>query len=301
MSTETTAHGKDFKTKLSDYQQTVEKAIDRLLPPATTAPTRIHEAMRYSMEAGGKRLRPVLIMATAELLGAKIKAEPAAVAIECIHTYSLIHDDLPAMDDAELRRGMPTSHVQFDEATAVLAGDALLTIAFDLLSKSYSENPTLALKLIQELSNASGSEHLIGGQMQDILAEKTDATPEQLEFIHLNKTAALLTAALVMGAVLAEANEGTIVRIRKIGQNLGLAFQIIDDILDATGTTENLGKNIGSDATAHKTTYVSLFGLKAAQEKAAIHTQEAKKLCQSLTDQDSFLTELITYLENRIS
>ncbi len=301
MITETTAHGKDFKTKLSDYQQTVEKAIDRLLPPATTTPTRIHEAMRYSMEAGGKRLRPVLVMATAGLLGAKIESEPAAVAIECIHTYSLIHDDLPAMDNAELRRGMPTSHVQFDEATAVLAGDALLTFAFDHLSKAYTHNPTLALKLIQELSSASGSEHLIGGQMQDILAEKTEATPEQLVFIHLNKTAALLTASLVMGAILAEANDDTIARIRKIGQNLGLAFQIIDDILDATGTTENLGKNIGSDATAHKTTYVSLYGLKAAQQKAATHTQEAKKLCQTLADQDSFLTELITYLENRIS
>ncbi len=301
MSSEITNHGKDFKTKLSDYQNTVEKAIDHLLPAAATKPTRIHEAMRYSMEAGGKRLRPILVMATAESFGAKIETEPAAVAIECIHTYSLIHDDLPAMDNGDLRRGMPTCHKQFDEATAVLAGDALLTYAFDLLSKAYSDNPPLALKLIQELSSASGSEHLIGGQMQDILSEKTEATSEELEFIHLNKTAALLTTALVLGAILAEASDETITRIRQIGQNLGLAFQIIDDILDATGTTENLGKNIGSDATAHKTTYVSLFGLKAAREKAAAHTLEAKKLCQRLTRQTSFLTELITYLENRIT
>ncbi len=180
MSTEITTRGKDFKTKLSDYQEVIEKAIDRLLPISTTNPTRIHEAMRYSMEAGGKRLRPVLVMATAELLGSKIESEPAAIAIECIHTYSLIHDDLPAMDNGDLRRGVPTCHIQFDEATALLAGDSLLTYAFDLLSSAYSRNPQLALRLIQELSKTSGSEHLIGGQMQDILAEKAEATSEQL-------------------------------------------------------------------------------------------------------------------------
>ncbi|MBL4576052.1 MAG: polyprenyl synthetase family protein [Opitutaceae bacterium] len=299
MNTEISTDGKNFKTKLSSYQEAIEEAIDRLLPAATTAPTRIHEAMRYSMQAGGKRLRPVLVMATAEFLSAKNETTPAAVAIECIHTYSLIHDDLPAMDNGDLRRGMPTSHIQFDEATAILAGDALLTYAFTLLSTAY--NAELGLKLIRELSHASGSEHLIGGQMEDILSENTEATPKQLEFIHQNKTAALLTSALVMGAILANANKATIATIREIGRNLGLAFQIIDDILDATSTTENLGKNAGSDATAHKNTYVTLFGLQAAREKAHTHTKKAKELCQTLTGQTSFLSELIIHLENRIN
>ena len=205
----------DFSTELKCQAGRVEAGIDRFLPPGDAPPARLHTAMRYSMQAGGKRLRPVLLLAAAELCASTRRRGtggsdplPAAVAVECVHTYSLIHDDLPCMDDDDLRRGRPTSHKAFDEATALLAGDALLTHAFALLARSYAVRPVLATALAGELGDAAGSRRLIGGQMADLLAEKKKgSTADEVAFIHLNKTAAMIEAALVMGGLVGGAGK----------------------------------------------------------------------------------------------
>jgi geranylgeranyl pyrophosphate synthase len=267
----------DFAAELKRHTARVERGLDRFVPRAGTRPARLHTAMRYSLEAGGKRLRPVLVLAAGELLGLAgddDRALPAAVALECVHTYSLIHDDLPCMDNDDLRRGRPTAHRQFDEATALLAGDALLTHAFALLAENYRGE--LAAALVRELADAAGSRRLIGGQMEDLLAEKkNDATPDELEFIHLNKTAAMIEAALASGALIGGATEAEIAPLRRAGQHLGLAFQIIDDILDATADTATLGKTAGKDAKAGKATFVKVHGIEASRRIAQRHTQDA--------------------------
>jgi geranylgeranyl pyrophosphate synthase len=285
----------DFAAELKRHTVRVECGIDAHLPAAGIRPARLHEAMRYSMQAGGKRLRPVLVLAAAELFGVKDdSALPAAVAIECLHTYSLIHDDLPCMDNDDLRRGRPTAHKQFDEATALLTGDALLTHAFALLAEGYANRPTLAHALIRELADAAGSRRLIGGQMADLLAEKkADATPDELEFIHLNKTAAMIEAALVMGGLIGGANEEDLATLRRAGRHLGLAFQIIDDILDATADTATLGKTAGKDAKAGKTTFVKIHGLEASRRLATKHTASALAAFATLPGDKAFLSALV--------
>ncbi len=293
----------DFKATLKLYQTRVEQGITKWTPSADTKPPRLHESMRYSLIAGGKRLRPVLVISTAEMFTSTLEEEktmPAAIAIECIHTYSLIHDDLPGIDNSDLRRGKPTCHKQFDEATALLAGDALLTYAFELLSTAYFDNPTLAVALTRELSIASGSQKLIGGQMEDILGEDSDYTEEQLQYIHLNKTAALITCALKMGALIGGANEQEISLIEEIGKNVGLAFQVTDDILDHTSDDITMGKTTGLDKELEKTTYIKLFGLEGAREKAKALTQSAEAACKQLNKPSDFLLSLIQYLEHRI-
>ena len=291
----------DFKATLNSYQSRIEDGIKQWVPSEDTAPSHLHRAMLYSLEAGGKRLRPVLIVAVAELFDADFDPLPAAVAIECIHTYSLIHDDLPTIDNSELRRGKPTCHVQFDEPTALLAGDALLTIAFEILSKAYQHNPALANQLVLDLSTAAGSQKLIGGQMEDILGESSDYTKEQLDFIHLNKTAALITVAMTMGARLGEATEEELTKVHTIGTKVGLAFQITDDILDATSDADTMGKPTGADAENEKTTYIKLFGLEGARKEARKQTSYASDICQSLDQDTGFLEALIDYLEHRIN
>lgn len=290
----------DFKTKFEALRVRVESALNRHIPTEDTRPKRIHRAMRYAMEVGGKRLRPVLLLAVHESFGGSIDPEPAAVAVESLHTYSLIHDDLPAMDDGDLRRGRPSCHRQFDEATAILAGDALLTHAFALLGQAYPETPEVGLRLVAILGSASGSEHLIGGQMADILAESRQASAEELNFIHLNKTAALMSAATLMGAITAEAPEEGQDSARALGRHLGIAFQIIDDILDATGTTEDLGKEVGSDAAAKKTTYVSLFGIEKARAAAHAESRKAIEAVRRFPGDTRFLADLIEWMEFRI-
>jgi geranylgeranyl pyrophosphate synthase len=262
--------------------------------------------MRYSLEAGGKRLRPVLVLAAAELFPPSGSGDaagdpmPAAVAVECVHTYSLIHDDLPCMDNDDLRRGRPTVHKAFDEATALLAGDALLTHAFALLATAYSGQPAVAHALVRELADAAGSRRLIGGQMEDLLAEKkADATAGELEFIHLNKTAAMIEAALVMGGLVGGAPESALARLRRCGRHLGLAFQIIDDLLDATSDSATLGKTAGKDAQAGKTTYVKLHGLEASRRIAAEHTTAAQTALAAIEGDRTFLSALIAQMAGR--
>jgi geranylgeranyl pyrophosphate synthase len=286
----------DFSTQFNAFVAQTEKALDNLLPPSSTRPARIHGAMRYSLQAGGKRLRPVLLLGAAELFaGGKHDPLPAAVAIECVHTYSLIHDDLPCMDNDDLRRGRPTAHKQFDEATALLAGDALLTYAFDLLARHYAAEP--GFHLVRELADAAGSRRLIGGQMEDLLAEKKAiADADQLEFIHLNKTAAMIEAALVMGGLTRNANESDCAALRAFGRELGLTFQIVDDILDATADSATLGKTAGKDAKAGKTTFVRLYGLDGAWRFAQTHTEAALNALTKLPGDTAFLRQLVETL-----
>lgn len=291
----------DFAAALKRHVARVEHGLDRYLPAATTRPARLHEAMRYSLLAGGKRLRPVLTLAAAELLGADAEsALPAACAIECIHTYSLIHDDLPCMDNDDLRRGRPTAHKQFDEATALLTGDALLTEAFVILSEHYAGAPVLAHALVRELAVAAGSRRLIGGQMEDLLAEKkSNATAAELEFIHLNKTAAMIEVSLVFGGLCAHARPATNESLRTVGRHMGFAFQIIDDVLDATADTTTLGKTAGKDAKADKTTFVKLHGIEASRRIAQEHSDAARAALNGLPGDKSFLTGLIDAMASR--
>jgi geranylgeranyl pyrophosphate synthase len=289
-----------LKEKLQQVREQVEAGIDTLLPSASTRPTKLHQAMRYSMEAGGKRIRPTLLILASEILPAKHNPLAAAVAIECLHTYTLIHDDLPAVDNSDLRRGRPACHKQFDEPTAILAGDSLLTFAFELLSHHYND-PTLATALIRDLSQASGSQHLIGGQMEDIENEGKAVETETLQYIHKNKTAALLTAALTMGLRFGNASKEQIDVMRCAGHHLGLAFQIIDDILDATSNAETMGKPVGNDAAADKSTYVALHGIDGARKEAMRHTAAAIEASQSIGGESAHLIALFEDLGQRIS
>lgn len=306
----------DFASQLQHYVELTERGIDRLVPAAATRPGRLHEAMRYSLQAGGKRLRPVLALAAADLFGRRADALPArcadalparsadalpaAVAIECIHTYSLVHDDLPCMDDDDLRRGRPTAHRQFDEATALLAGDALLTLAFQLLPRHYGGQPELCTALTREFADAAGSERLIGGQMEDLLAERrADATPAELDYIHHNKTAAMISLPLVAGGLCGGATPAEIETLRAAGRSLGLAFQIVDDVLDATADTATLGKTAGKDARADKTTYVKLHGIEAARRHAAAQTEAALASLAGLPGDGAFLRQLVQTMAGR--
>jgi len=291
----------DFASELSRYVARVEAGIESLLPAGIERPGRLHTAMRYSMQAGGKRLRPVLVLAAADgFPGRAHDPLAAAVAVECLHTYSLIHDDLPCMDNDDLRRGRPTAHRAFDEATALLAGDALLTHAFALLATGYADQPRLGLDLLTVLSEAAGSRRLIGGQMEDLLAErKPNATADELEFIHLNKTAAMIEAALLMGGRCGGASEGDLATLARAGRELGLAFQIADDVLDATADSATLGKTAGKDARAGKTTFVSLHGVEPSRRLAGEHTAVAISELKKLPGRAPFLVALAENMARR--
>jgi geranylgeranyl diphosphate synthase, type II len=290
----------DFTVQLQAYRRRVEQALQTHLPDSATPPARLHSAMRYSIEAGGKRIRPILLMAAADLFGASPKSsEAAATSVECIHTYSLIHDDLPCMDNDDLRRGRPTAHKQFDEATALLAGDALLTHAFLLLSR-YQDEPAICAGLLAELAEAAGSRQLIGGQMEDLLAEKKiDITPDELRSIHLKKTAAMMSASLAMGGIVAKAKLQDVARLRAVGLHLGLAFQIVDDILDATADTATLGKTAGKDAKDGKTTYVRLHGLESSRRFARQQTDASRSALAQFSGDTSFLVAMVDDLSSR--
>jgi geranylgeranyl pyrophosphate synthase len=292
----------EFTIKLAGLIDRVERGIDRMLPAADADPSRLHGAMRYSLQAGGKRLRPVLVLAAAEQFDAEQRVDPipAAVAVECIHTYSLIHDDLPCMDNDDLRRGRPTCHRAFDEPTALLAGDALLTHAFFLLCDAYAAQPSLAVTLCRELAVAAGSRHLIGGQMLDLLGERSAVvTDGMLRQIHAGKTAAMIRASLVLGGLIGGAPPPALAGLRDGGACLGLAFQIMDDILDATGDATTLGKTPGKDAKAGKATFVSLHGLEASRRMAEEQSTAASQVFRSLPGDTTFLLGLVHYLTTR--
>ena len=288
-----------LKEKLTAFQKEIELAIDQYMPPGDSRPAQLHAAMRYAVMAGGKRIRPVLLLAASRVFPSNIDPKAAAVAIECLHTYTLIHDDLPCMDNSDLRRGKATCHKEFDEATALLAGDALLTFAFELISKAYQSEPVLATALISDLATASGSMRLIGGQMEDVERAGQDLDSETLSFIHENKTAALLTAALTMGFRMGRPTEEQLKQIKKAGYHLGMTFQIVDDILDASATSESMGKPTGADADAHKTTYPALFGLDGARQEASKHTATALEYLKALGGDTDFIIQLVQELERR--
>ena len=288
-----------FEKRLARFRARVETTLDELVPEAVERPSTLHAAMRHSLEAGGKRLRPVLLCATADCFGAAADPLPAAAAIECLHTYTLIHDDLPSMDDSDLRRGRPTCHRKHGEAAAILAGDALLTLSFGIIARSYSDQPELAVRLASELADAAGSRWLVGGQMEDIENEGKGIDAETLSAINEKKTGALIAAACVMGALIGGAPKEQIRTVREFGFALGGAFQVIDDILDSTASAEQTGKSGGRDEENGKVTFVSLEGMEKARQRADDLTQRAgNRLCDVKGD-PSFLSDLLDWLNRR--
>nr|QEV81978.1 geranylgeranyl diphosphate synthase [Prunella vulgaris] len=266
----------DFKRYMEEKAARVNSALDAAV--ALREPRRIHESMRYSLLAGGKRVRPILCIAACELMGgAELTAMPAACAVEIIHTMSLIHDDLPCLDNDDFRRGKPTNHKVFGESVAVLAGDALLALAFEHVAASTrGASAERVVRAVAELGRCIGSEGLVGGQVADICSEGVATVGlEQLEYIHMHKTAALLEASVVMGAILGGGDEEAVERLRKFSQCIGLLFQVVDDILDVTKSSSELGKTAGKDLIADKTTYPKLIGVEKSRELAEELKKEA--------------------------
>ncbi|MFL6537799.1 MAG: polyprenyl synthetase family protein [Chthoniobacterales bacterium] len=290
----------ELKQYLASRQKVIDRALDRFLPKPRTRPATIHKAMRYSLFAGGKRLRPILCLAAAEACGGTIdRAVPAACAVECIHTYSLVHDDLPSMDNDDFRRGRPTSHKVFGEGIAVLAGDALLTIAFEILAQAEPTKRYGARLTLAELAIAAGSRKLIAGQVADLEAEGRKTTRTDLRYIHENKTAAMLGVSVRLGAMSANATATQLRAISDFGQSLGLAFQVIDDILDVTQTSEKLGKSAGKDVAAQKATYPAVIGLNASRREAQRLTKRAHDALKPLGARGERLRQLANYLLER--
>ena len=260
----------------------------------------LRESMEYSLMAGGKRLRPVLLMAAADAVGADgTKFLPVACALEMIHTYSLIHDDLPAMDDDDYRRGKLTNHMVYGDAIAILAGDALLTLAFTVILRQKDVSAETLLRVVDEISRAAGAEGMVGGQVLDLRAEGVRISMEELRRVHMGKTGALFHAALRSGAILAGATQEQLAALTSYADHFGLAFQITDDILDVVGTSEEIGKPVGSDEKNHKSTYVSLTSLEEAQELARRTAEEAEKALSIFGTEADFLRDLVAYLVNR--
>jgi geranylgeranyl diphosphate synthase type II len=290
----------DLNTYLADRAALVDAAMDAYLPPARERPSTIHEAMRYAVFAGGKRLRPVLCLAAAEACGGlTADALAPACAVELMHTYSLVHDDLPAMDDDDLRRGRPTCHKVYGEGMAVLCGDALLTEAFLILSQTPATKRYGTRDHIAELAETGGSRKLIGGQVMDLEGEGKKLTRRDLVRIHEAKTAALLTASLRLGAMTANATPARLAALTDFGRHLGLAFQVIDDILDVTQSTEVLGKTAGKDIAVEKTTYPSVIGLAASRGEAARLTKAAMDALKPLGKKAARLGQIAAHLLKR--
>lgn len=293
----------DFKTEMAERTAQIEQIIKKYLPKEEGYQKTIMEAMNYSVLAGGKRLRPMLMQETYRLFGGRSEViEPFMAAIEMIHTYSLVHDDLPAMDNDEYRRGKKTTHVVYGEAMAILAGDALLTYAFETAAKALDiepQNPGIG-KAIRILSAKAGIYGMVGGQTVDVESENTcDMTKEKLDFIYRLKTSALIEASMMIGAVLAGATGSEQKIVEEVASKVGLAFQIQDDILDVTSTMEVLGKPIGSDEKNHKSTYVTYEGIEKAKQDVADLSEKAIAQMETLVVKNEFLTELLRYLISR--
>jgi geranylgeranyl diphosphate synthase type II len=290
----------DLQRYLARQTKAVDRALDRLLPKASAKPATIHKAMRYSLFAGGKRMRPALCLAAAEACGGSDgDAMPLACAVECIHTYSLIHDDLPAMDDDDLRRGKPTNHKVFGEGIAVLAGDALLTEAFELACKCKGWPRYSHRDIILELAQASGSRQLIAGQVADLEGEGKDISAGQLRYIHERKTSALLCCSVRLGGMSANCTGQQLQALTDFGYNVGLAFQIIDDILDVTQTSEQLGKTAGQDTVAEKATYPKIVGMEKSRKIAEQLTGRAFQALEIFKGNALALAALAEFLLKR--
>lgn len=288
----------DFKAYYANQQKLVENFLKNRI--AKKGISKVDEAMEYSLMAGGKRIRPILLMATAEALGSKgYNYLPVACGLEMIHTYSLIHDDLPCMDDDDYRRGRLTNHKVFGEAMAVLAGDGLLTLAFEVMLEQKNVEPAALIETVREMAMCAGNFGMVGGQGLDLEFEGKQITPEQLRKLHAGKTGALFIAAIRGGAHLAGATDEQLLALTKFADLLGLAFQITDDILDVEGTEEELGKPVGSDEKNHKSTYVSLYGLEAAHELAAKTVDEALECLDMFGENAEPLREITRLMTNR--
>jgi geranylgeranyl diphosphate synthase type II len=295
----------DLDTYLASRRGLVDEALDRFLPPEDAKPAALHKAMRYSVFAGGKRLRPILAMAAAEAVGGDPGSiSPLTVALECIHTYSLIHDDLPAMDDDDLRRGKPTVHKVFDEATAILAGDALLAFAFEVLSSPGMvrvHRPERVIAVMGELSAASGSRQLVAGQMSDLLSEGKPVSREDVEYIVWNKTAALIRAAVKCGALLAGGSPEEVGLLSRFGENLGAAFQIKDDLLDLEGDAAKLGKAVRKDEKRGKATFPHLLGRDEARAVMQELIDTAQDAVRPFGDRAEPLVMISGYILKRVN
>lgn len=296
----------DFEERYAKKKLFIEKNIYGFLPQIDEKCRTLYNAMKYSLEAGGKRLRPILFLSACEFCdGDEREALPYACAIEFIHTYSLIHDDLPAMDDDDYRRGKPSNHKAFGEAAAILAGDGLLNTSMEVICSDIrktvedSEKTKKKSAAAMEIFTASGCKGMIGGQMVDIESEGKMFSADTLDFIHLNKTSALLTASIRGGALLSGADSSTLADLTEFAQNMGLAFQITDDILDICGDEQLLGKSIGSDAKLNKLTYPALYGLEASKKKIKELEQRSYEILESYQDKSVFLKELLLHLSNR--
>ncbi len=290
-----------LKKYMDEKSQLFEPYLLNLVE-ALSAPEALKESMSYSLKAGGKRIRPMLLFAALETFDGKPeKGLEAACALEMIHTYSLIHDDLPAMDDDDLRRGKPTNHKVFGEAAAILAGDALLTYAFQVIAGSTAYSPEQAVKLIQMLSFAAGPEGMVGGQMADMEGEQKNLSLSDLEYIHHHKTGRLLSFSVMAGALIGNADEKETALLEKYARHIGLAFQIRDDILDVEGTEEEIGKPVGSDESNKKCTYPSLLTIQGAKEKLKEELQKAHEALGSLNRPAPLLKAFADLIANRVS
>jgi farnesyl diphosphate synthase len=294
----------DFPAWMAIIQRRTDAALERWLPAATTAPARLHAAMRYSALGSGKRMRPLLCHAAGEALGADPQqVDAAACAVELIHAYSLVHDDLPCMDDDVLRRGRPTCHVEYDEATALLVGDALQTLAFQILAEAPlpDDAPSCQrrLSMLSLLALAAGSRGMAGGQAIDLAAVGMALTVEELEFMHIHKTGALIRAAVLLGAHAGAADDAALQSLGHYANRAGLLFQVVDDILDAESDTATLGKTAGKDAVQDKPTYVSMLGLARAKELAARLRDEAREALDACGADTARLARLTDYIVER--
>ena len=286
---------------LEQGQVLTDAALDRLIPDETQHPQSIHKAMRHSVFAGGKRLRPVLCLEAGRMVAGSLpkKIEELGAALEMLHTYSLIHDDLPALDNDDLRRGRPTCHKVFGDAIAILAGDALQTQAYEVLARLQCP-PEQRVRIVEEIARGTGTvEGMIGGLVADLEAEHTRPTAEMLEYIHRAKTAALIAASLVSGGLYAGASDSEVRKLRTFGRSIGLAFQIVDDVLDVTQTSEQLGKTAGKDTAAQKVTYPALFGIEESVRRADILVSKAFAELEGFGNRAERLKELARYLVER--
>jgi geranylgeranyl diphosphate synthase type II len=292
-----------LKDTLEQGRTLADRTLERLIPPGTQRPTSIHEAMRHSVFAGGKRLRPILVMEAARMVAGTLPdgVDELGAAIEMLHTYSLIHDDLPALDNDDLRRGRPTCHVAFGEATAILAGDALQTYAYEVMARLRTA-PLAKVQIIEEVAHSTGTvDGMIGGQVLDLEHEHTHADAETVEYIHRSKTGALITASVVAGGLYAGADKAQTQRIREFGRGAGLAFQIVDDVLDVTQSSDQLGKTAGKDTASEKATYPAVFGIEESLRRADELIASGCSALDSFGTRAATLKDLAHYLVERKS